>query len=94
MQNSLAETKFVIRLRWELTKYLTGKKSLGEFYAWFVPAVWDIHLWAPLPVQQTVREIEYSFNEYSYGKRSEDDLKAKLRPFETTVEIVSAAQEI
>ena len=90
MQDSLAGTRFVIRLRREVAKYLTGEKSLREFYAWFVPAAWDIHLWAPARVQETAREIEYRFNEYSHGHRSEAELKARLRPFVTSVEITVA----
>src|SRR5207249_3130713 len=64
-----------------------GEASLSDFYDWFVPATWDIHLWATPQLQETVRKIEYLVDEYSYTGQKELDLKAKLRPLVTSVNI-------
>ncbi len=71
------------QLRKELTKYLTGKKSLSSFHRWFVAAAWDVHLSAPKEVEKAAHEIQWLLDEYSYGNRAEEALKVKLRPFVT-----------
>lgn len=86
MQHHLTEKS----LRSKIAAYLFGHTSLSELYDWFVAAAWDIHLGAPATLQKTVHEIQYIFDEYSYGSRSEPALKEKLRPFVTSVTVESA----
>jgi hypothetical protein len=77
-------------IRGELASYLTGEQSLREFNSWFFPETWDIHQWAPVQVQDMVSKITLLLDEYSSGVWSETDLKAKLRPFVTSIEVKSA----
>ena len=44
----------VSRVRRELTSYLNGRKSLREFYDWFVPATLDVDHSAPAAVRELV----------------------------------------
>lgn len=85
MKHNLAE-RTIETIRGELASYLNGNQSLREFYEWFAPETTDIHLWAPVQVQDLVYEIKLLLAEYSRGHRSEAELKAKLRPFVTSIE--------
>jgi hypothetical protein len=67
----------------ELADYLAGRQSLKEFASWFVPETWDIHLWAPRPVQEMVYGVKLLLDEYTSGAWSEDELKAKLAGVKT-----------
>jgi hypothetical protein len=76
-------------IRRELADYLTGKVSLRAFYDWFATETWDIHEWAPVQVQDKVSQIKLLIAEYSSGHRSEADLKARLRPFVTSMKVAA-----
>jgi len=88
MQDNLAE-EAVKTLRSELTDYLLGKQSLQSFFDWFGPESTDVHLWASEDLVETINAIRLLLAEYGYGGMAENDLKAKLRPFVSSVEIVA-----
>src|SRR5438128_2458909 len=90
MQHSLAKTAME-GICAELSAYLTGEQSLREFYEWFATETWDVHLWAPVQVQRLVYNIKSVLAEYDLGHWSEAQLKTKLRPFVTSVDMTSTA---
>jgi len=67
-------------IREKLADYLVGKISLEEFEDWFVSASWNIDQSKNQVAINMVYEIELWLSEYYNHFRSEDALKALLRP--------------
>lgn len=66
------------RVRSELVRYLNGRGSLEDFYAWLIPATWDIDDCAPKGLRHLVYGIKLYLAEYSRGHRSDEDLRSRL----------------
>lgn len=67
-------------IREKLANYLVGKISLEEFEDWFVSPSWDVDQSKNQVAINMVYEIELWLSEYFDNFRSEDELKALLRP--------------
>lgn len=70
-------TSMESEIRERLARYLGGETTLDEFYAWFVPATWDVERETDEGAFDTTNEIYLRLAEYSNGHRTE----AELRPF-------------
>ena len=67
-------------IREKLADYLVGKICLEEFEDWFVSASWNVDQSKNQVAINMVYEIELWLSEYYDNFRSEDALKALLRP--------------
>ena len=81
MARNARHTPITRAISQELTAYLDGEQTLGEFSEWFYPETWNIHQWASEKVQEVVYAIKLLLAEYSGGVWSEEQLREKLRPF-------------
>ena len=67
-------------IREKLANYLVGEISLEEFEDWFVSPSWNVDQSKNQAAINMVYEIELWLSEYFDNFRSEDELKALLRP--------------
>ncbi len=73
-------TSIDVTIRDWLARYLAGEISLPEFEEWFVPATWNRVGRGDDRLNSLIGEIELRIAELTSKHRSEDDIKALLRP--------------
>ena len=70
-------------VREHLTCYVTDVDSFSVFQLWLVDRSWDMHKDSDEDTQKLVHAVNESIYDYLDGYVTENDLKAKLRPFVT-----------
>jgi len=68
-------------IRNKLIEYLSSRKTLDDFQAWFIPEIWDIEREDDPELHNLVYSIELRLAEYSSGHLSEEELRQELIPF-------------
>src|SRR5260370_32223975 len=65
-------------IRQQLSRWIGGEISLGQFEDWFVPATWNAHSAEDKEVEALADEIELNLSEFSDGVLSEQELREEL----------------
>lgn len=74
-------------IREKLSSYLAKEISLREFEDWFFPETWEVEQLDNFSLVNLVYGIKLRLAEFSNGDWTEDELRARLRPFVEMYEV-------
>ena len=91
----MASTELSLRIRRELSRYLTGQTSLRQFTKWLAPVTFTT-LEKPERRAESdlIAEIELRLAEYSNGDWTEEALRGLLRPLVVTYTLSLVPQDV